>query len=326
MDYFVKIGPNRKIEKVNILAGKLVLQILLTQMCRSGEVAQLQLSTMRLLQEAVQFQLMKPTNTYSVQNAGAVKKLQLMTIKEFEVNPLLCPLTTLLAYIDRTKYRRGKVDNLFVLVTTQQPRAASWETIVRWAKEIMKLAGLGSSGTDVSPACEPAPKITITKPAPVKIQSSSRFSYDSAIAKLKAASTETPPGVPIIHGDVHESTHLVQRNYSGGIKYLLTGDEGAKKLVMSKKCKYEPNVTSFVGESIGFIKGFNEKSQPSKKFQNINLVSLGAALRKADQTENINKVHCPRTPFSSAKFDSEITVKMLTMKAVRKLSPLIGTA
>ena len=60
------------------------------------------------------------------------------------MNPLLCPLTTLLAYIDRTKYRRGKVDNLFVLVTTQQPRAASWETIVRWAKEIMKLAGLGT--------------------------------------------------------------------------------------------------------------------------------------------------------------------------------------
>ena len=108
---------------------------------------------------------------------------------------------------------------------------------------------------------------------------------------------------------MHESTRLVQRNYSAGIKYLLKGDEGANKLVMSKKCKYEPNVTSFVGESIGFIKGFNEKSQPSKKFQNINLVSLGAALRKADQTENINMVHCPRTPFSSAKFDSEITVE-----------------
>ena len=144
MDYFVKLGPNRKIDKVNILAGKLVLQILLSQMCRSGEVAQLQLSTMRLLQGAVQFQLMKPTKTYSVQNMGAVKKLQLMTIKEFEVNPLLCPLTTLLAYIDRTKYRSGKVDNLFVLVTTQQPRTASRETIVRWAKEIMKLAGLGT--------------------------------------------------------------------------------------------------------------------------------------------------------------------------------------
>ena len=100
LDYFVKLGPNSKIEKINMLAGKLVLQLLLTQMCRSGEVAQLQLSTMRLLQGAVQFQLMKPTKTYSVQNAGAVMRLQLMTIKEFEANPLLCPLTTLLSYIE----------------------------------------------------------------------------------------------------------------------------------------------------------------------------------------------------------------------------------
>ena len=67
-----------------------------------------------------------------------------MTIKEFEANPLLCPLTTLLSYIEQTKFRHGNVDNLFVLVTTQQPRAASWETIVRWGKEIMKLAGLGT--------------------------------------------------------------------------------------------------------------------------------------------------------------------------------------
>ena len=181
-----------------------------------------------------------------------------------------------------------------------------------------------SSGTDVLPVpvCEPVPKIAITKPAPIKIQNSPRFSYDSAIAKLKAAGTKTQPGVPIIHGDVHESTRFVQRNYSAGIKYLLTGNDGAKKLVMSKKCKYEPNVTRFVGESIGFIKGFNEKSQPSKKFQNINLVSLGAAFRKADQTENINKVHCPRTSLSSTKFDSEITVENADNKDSQEITTI----
>ena len=60
-------------------------------MCHSDEVAQLQLSTMRLFQGAVQFQLMKPTEMYSVQNVAAVKNLQLMTIKQFEANSLLCP-------------------------------------------------------------------------------------------------------------------------------------------------------------------------------------------------------------------------------------------
>ena len=68
----------------------------------------------------------------------------MMTIKEFEGNPLLCPFTTLLAYIDRTKFYRGTVSHLFVLCTTQEPRPATNTTIVRWAKDVMKEAGLGS--------------------------------------------------------------------------------------------------------------------------------------------------------------------------------------
>ena len=144
LEYFIKLGPNPKIAKINVLAGKLILQLLLTQMCHSGEVAQLQLSTMCLLQGAVQFQLLKPTKTYSVKNASSAKKLQLMTIREFEGNELLCLLMTLLAYIERTKFRRGQVDNLFVLHTTHQPHPATGPTVVCWAKEVMKNAGLGT--------------------------------------------------------------------------------------------------------------------------------------------------------------------------------------
>ena len=132
------------------------------------------------------------------------------------------------------------------------------------------------NGGDVSPLHEVAsakPPANVAQSAP-----SPKINYDSAIAALKAARTDAPSGVPIIHGDVHDTHRPLHRNYSAGIKYLLTGDEGVKKLIMSKKRKYEPNVTRFVGESAGFIKGFNEKTQPSKKFQNINLMSLGAAL------------------------------------------------
>ena len=75
---------------------------------------------------------------------------------------------------------------------------------------------------------------------------------------------------------------------------------------MSKKCKYEPNVRRFVGEYTGFIKGFTVNSGPSCKFENINLNSLGAALRKADRkTIETNALSpAPREPFSSTKFDS----------------------
>ena len=97
---------------------------------------------MRLLKGQVQFQLPKPTKTYTPKTASKTSHLQFLTIKEFPGNQLLCPLTTLNSYIKRTKYRRGHVDNLFVLVTVQEPRQAAQGTIVRWAKNVMKNAGL----------------------------------------------------------------------------------------------------------------------------------------------------------------------------------------
>ena len=66
-----------------------------------------------------------------------------MTIREFSANILLCPVATLLSYIERTKCRRGKIDKLFMLMTTQEPRPATQTTMVRWAKEVMQEAGLG---------------------------------------------------------------------------------------------------------------------------------------------------------------------------------------
>ena len=53
LDYFVSLGLNSSIKCTNRLAGKLALQLLLTQMSRSSEIAQLQLSTMRLLPGAL---------------------------------------------------------------------------------------------------------------------------------------------------------------------------------------------------------------------------------------------------------------------------------
>ena len=121
LEYFVKLGPNESISNVNLLAGKLIMQLLLTQMCHSSEIVQLCLSCMRLLKGQVQFQLPKPTKTYTPKNASKSGCLQILTVIEFPGNPLLCPLTTLNSYIKCTKYRRGHINNLFVLVTVQEP-------------------------------------------------------------------------------------------------------------------------------------------------------------------------------------------------------------
>ena len=143
LDYFVKLGPNTKIKWINILAGKLILQLMITQGCRSGEIFQLQLSTMKLVPGGVKFHLQQPTKTFNCKTGSATKKLQVMTIREFSANILLCPVATLLSYIERTKCRRGKIDKLFMLMTTQEPRPATQTTMVRWAKEVMQEAGLG---------------------------------------------------------------------------------------------------------------------------------------------------------------------------------------
>ena len=145
LDHFIRMGPNEKISELNTLGGKLALQILISQMCRTNEVAQLRLSTMKYVQNAVEFELLENTKTVRPNMSSAqVRNLQRMKIKEFQGHPLLCPLRTLLHYIERTRSRRGHVDKLFVLVTTQIPRGASRETIVRWGKDIMKNSGLES--------------------------------------------------------------------------------------------------------------------------------------------------------------------------------------
>ena len=139
------MGPNTGI-LTNKLAGKLALQLLLTQMCRSGEIAVLKLSCMRLLKGGVEFDLPKLTKTFTAKSSHKLScsRLQYMKILPHQANPLLCPLTTLLCYIECTKFRRGDVDELFVLVTQQQPKHASQTTINRWVKNIMRDAGLES--------------------------------------------------------------------------------------------------------------------------------------------------------------------------------------
>ena len=52
-----------------------------------------------------------------------------------------------MTYLEKNKYRRDEIDNLFVLVTTQNPRAAKHATVVHWAKDIMVEAGLGNYTT-----------------------------------------------------------------------------------------------------------------------------------------------------------------------------------
>ena len=142
LDYLVKAPENTDLP-INQLAGKLFLLIALSQMCRTNEIMQLNLDHMRIMGNGIEFTLPCLVKTVHPKTLSRLMKLQTMTIKAFSGDKNICPLTTLAAYIKRTKFLRREIQNLFILTTAQLPKAASCQSVVCWAKNILNLAGLG---------------------------------------------------------------------------------------------------------------------------------------------------------------------------------------
>ena len=140
--HLIKLGCNYNLSFSDI-SGKLFVQLLLTQMCQSSEVAQLDLSQMRIYKDELEFVLQHPTKTFNMKNYRTAQGLQTMSICKFEGNPLLCPMTTLLAYIEHTRGYRKSVSKVFVLVTSGSPRPASKATLICWRRSILNGVGLG---------------------------------------------------------------------------------------------------------------------------------------------------------------------------------------
>ena len=142
LDHFIKMGPNESLSFSDI-SGKLFLLLLLTQMCRTTEVLQLDLSQLQVFADKLQFILIEPTKTFNRKNYAKSQGLQRMPIRKLEGNKLLCPMTTLLAYMERTKDFRQKITKLFILITSGPPHPVSKASLIWWSRIIMKSAGLG---------------------------------------------------------------------------------------------------------------------------------------------------------------------------------------
>ena len=136
-------GPN-KLLKINELGGKLVLLIMISQMCHLSDVLQLQLSNMQVWGDKRRFVLAKPTKMY---NSKTFKVLwhdhQVLELRTFPDHPCLCPVTTLSDYLDQTQPYQGNIDDLFVLVTVQDPQPARHQTLSRWGKEWLTQGKIG---------------------------------------------------------------------------------------------------------------------------------------------------------------------------------------
>ena len=143
LDYFKASGSNNELP-LNDLAGKISLSllILLSRMCRIGEVAQLDLKHMEQTQGRLTFTLPKPTKTFTVDKCGSYEKnLQTLFVDSFP-EPELCPYSAIMAYLSRTAGLRGSVTKLFLLCNSSL-KAASPTMLSCWTKMVMSKAGLG---------------------------------------------------------------------------------------------------------------------------------------------------------------------------------------
>ena len=127
------------------LGGKLALLILLSTMCRSGEVAQLCLSSIQTDDSSskVTFHLCQLTKNFNFRTAKR-PKLQELTIRSLPGSLQICPVKTLKDYIRLSNPFRKGVDKLFVLPGIRYHSGLAHQiTIIRWIKNHFKAAGLG---------------------------------------------------------------------------------------------------------------------------------------------------------------------------------------
>ena len=139
---YIKNRPSNEEMGMSQLGGKITMLILLANMCRISDIAQLDLAQMTQGEGHLSFRLETPTKTFTEANMKfGGGGLQTLVIEEFE-DETLCPVRVIECYIDHSKGLRGNVTKLFI-ITGFTPNAASIQSISRWAKRILKDAGLG---------------------------------------------------------------------------------------------------------------------------------------------------------------------------------------
>ena len=141
LDYWDKAPPNEDLPLM-LLSQKAVTLVLISTMCRHAEV--MGMTTDYFFEpNAMIFPLGILPKSYTISSRS--DDLRFIKIRNFRLNPQICPLLTIQHYIKRTcMLRLSSTDRLFI--TTQSPyRPAASMTLRCWV-----LAALSSAGVDVS--------------------------------------------------------------------------------------------------------------------------------------------------------------------------------
>ncbi len=135
LDHITSMGANNGLS-LKELTLKTVMLLSLTRPSRSADLAQLEVGAMHPHPDGVSF-----TPTHLSKQSRQGRPLQDFFFPSFKQNLLLCPVTTLEAYLERTKNCRGQVTK--VLIGTIKPhKAVAPSTIARWLKTMLECAGI----------------------------------------------------------------------------------------------------------------------------------------------------------------------------------------
>ena len=142
LDHLVS-GADNKVMDLSELAGKLCLLILLSRMCRIGELAMLDLEKMEISEGSVCFTLPVPTKIFTTGSCNEYSQgLQCLTLKRFP-NPAICLVKALYTYLKRTLPFWANANKVFIIVD-QSLRPASRQILSCWTENILTKVGLGN--------------------------------------------------------------------------------------------------------------------------------------------------------------------------------------
>ena len=121
-----------------------VMLLALTRLSLSADLAKLNLSGYRFSLEGVVF---TPTSLAKQSRPG--REIKDFLFPRFTENEDLCPVKSLMLYIEKTKDLRGENKQLFIsFIKPHNPVTSS--TIARWLKQVMESAGIDTNNSKLT--------------------------------------------------------------------------------------------------------------------------------------------------------------------------------
>ena len=138
LNYLEGLGENKSLP-LKLLSWKLTMLLALTRPSRLADLSNLDLSRRTYKPDRVCFY----PNTLAKQSRQGSQVANFF-FPSFPDNPLLCPVTTLKAYEERTKPICG-IESKLLISTIKPYKAVSSSSVARWLKSLLEAAGVDTS-------------------------------------------------------------------------------------------------------------------------------------------------------------------------------------